>query len=136
MRRRDFINLLGGVAAGLPLTARAQQSGRMRRVGVLEGVAEDSVQAQPRRVGFQQGLERLGWVEGRNVRFDYRYGTPAGVFRDGTGLGFVFCPGGCAVESLCFFSFERCFRACLLGIGKGHYELLWWGAVGRNCALQ
>jgi putative ABC transport system substrate-binding protein len=74
MRRRDFITLLGGAAAW-PLAARAQQSGRMRHVGVLEGVAEDNVQAQPRRAAFQQGLERLGWVEGRNVRFDYRYGA-------------------------------------------------------------
>ena len=74
LRRRDFITLLGGAAAW-PFAAWAQQSGRMRRVGVLEGVAEDNVQAQPRRAAFQQELERLGWVEGRNARFDYRYGA-------------------------------------------------------------
>jgi putative ABC transport system substrate-binding protein len=74
MKRRDFIALLGGATAW-PLVARAQQSGRIRRVGVLEGAAEDNVEAQPRRAAFKQGLERLGWVEGRNVHFDYRYGA-------------------------------------------------------------
>jgi len=51
MNRRDFITLLGGAAAAWPLAARAQQSGRMSRVGVLEGLAEDNVLAQPRRAG-------------------------------------------------------------------------------------
>jgi putative ABC transport system substrate-binding protein len=75
MKRREFIIALGGAATAWPLAARAQQPERIRRVGVLEGVAEDNVQAQPRRAAFRQELERLGWVEGRNVRFDYRYGA-------------------------------------------------------------
>jgi putative ABC transport system substrate-binding protein len=76
IKRREFITLLGGAAAW-PLAARAQQDGRMRRVGVLEGVDDDNPMAQPRRTTFRQALERLGWVEGRNVRLDYRYGAGA-----------------------------------------------------------
>ena len=67
MRRRDFITLLGGAAAW-PVAARAQQGGRVRRIGVLEGGAEDDTDTKERLAAFQQGLERLGWSEGRNVR--------------------------------------------------------------------
>jgi len=75
-RRRDFITLLGGAAAAWPLAARAkQQDDRVRRIGVLEGAAEDSELGRSRRAAFRQGLERLGWSEGRNVRLDYRYGA-------------------------------------------------------------
>ncbi len=77
MRRREFITLLGGAAATSPilwpLAARAQQPTRMRRIGVLEGLAEDTEAAQARRPVFRQALERLGWSEGRNVRIDYRF---------------------------------------------------------------
>jgi putative ABC transport system substrate-binding protein len=71
--RRDFITLLGGAAAAWPLAARAQQASQIRRIGVLMNLAEDEAEA-PRRVGaFLQGLQELGWTDGRNVRIDYRW---------------------------------------------------------------
>ena len=73
MRRRDFITLLGGAAAAWPLAARAQQGGRIRRIGVLASLPEGDPEMQARLAGFRQGLERLGWSEGRNVRIDYRF---------------------------------------------------------------
>src|SRR5262249_34239686 len=70
MRRREFITLLGGAAAW-PLAARAQQAGQMRRVGVLIAASEDDPDMRARLAGFRQGLERLGWTDGRNLRVDY-----------------------------------------------------------------
>jgi putative ABC transport system substrate-binding protein len=75
MRRREFITLLGGAAAGWPLAARAQQGERMRRIGVLSNIAEDDPQMKARFGAFRQGLEKLGWSEGRNVRIDTRFGA-------------------------------------------------------------
>jgi putative tryptophan/tyrosine transport system substrate-binding protein len=72
MRRREFIALLGGAAAW-PLAARAQQGERMRRVGVLVASAENESDIQARLAGFQQGIEKLGWSEGRNLRIDIRF---------------------------------------------------------------
>ena len=72
MKRREFITLLGGAAAW-PFAAGAQQPDRVRRIGVLQGVAEDDPEMQARLAAFRQGLERLGWSEGRNVRIDYRF---------------------------------------------------------------
>ena len=73
MQRREFITLLGGTAAAWPLAARAQQPNRMRRIGVLVGWAENDPDIQVQLAVFRQGLERLGWTEGRNVRIDYRF---------------------------------------------------------------
>ena len=73
MRRREFITLLGGAAAAWPLAARAQQPERMRRIGVLMGPAEDDPDTTSAPRGFRQGLEKLGWSEGRNVRIDNRF---------------------------------------------------------------
>jgi putative tryptophan/tyrosine transport system substrate-binding protein len=73
MRRREFITLLGGVAAAWPLAARAQQGERVQRVGVLVGSAEDESDIQARLAGFRKGLEKLGWLEGRNVRIVTRF---------------------------------------------------------------
>ena len=78
LKRRDLITLLGGAAAMWPLSTRAQQVYRTRRIGVLMGQAENDPDAQARLAGFRQGLERLGWVEGRNVRLDTRF-APAGA---------------------------------------------------------
>ena len=75
MRRREFISLLGGAAAAWPpLAARAQHGERVRRVGVLMSVAADDPAAQVRLAAFLQGLQQLGWTEGRNVRIDIRWG--------------------------------------------------------------
>jgi putative ABC transport system substrate-binding protein len=72
--RRQFIAALGGASAW-PLAARAQQSERVRRIGVLDpGVADDPV-AQARHSAFLQGLQQLGWTEDRNVRIDTRWAT-------------------------------------------------------------
>src|SRR5262249_30771778 len=73
MRRRAFITLLGGAAAW-PLTARAQQSQRIRRVGVLMAVAESDADVRSGVAIFQQSLQELGWTDGRNLRIDYRWG--------------------------------------------------------------
>jgi ABC-type uncharacterized transport system substrate-binding protein len=75
MRRRQFITLLGG-AATWPLTARAQPRERMRRIGVLMSLAADDPEGQARLTAFVQGLQELGWTDGRNVQIDYRW--PAG----------------------------------------------------------
>jgi ABC-type uncharacterized transport system substrate-binding protein len=72
MRRREFITLVGG-AAVWPLVARAQQPERMRRVGVLMALASDDPEGQARLVAFVQGLQELGWTDGRNVRIDTRW---------------------------------------------------------------
>ena len=73
MRRRDVITLLGGAAAAWPLAARAQQSDRVRRIGVLIPVAADDAEAKARLAAFRQGLRQLGWVDGRNVQIDTRW---------------------------------------------------------------
>ncbi len=75
MRRRDFITVLGGTAATWPLAVRAQQSERERRVGVLMGLAADDAEAQDRIAAFVQGLQQLGWTDGRNLQIDYRRGA-------------------------------------------------------------
>src|SRR5215510_9075096 len=73
MRRREFIALLGSGVAGWSLAARAQQPGKVRRIGVLMNIAADDPQA-PARVGaFAQGLAELGWAIGRNVQIEYRW---------------------------------------------------------------
>ena len=72
MKRREFITLLGGAAAW-PLTARAQQSERMRRIVFLHGIAEHDPEAKARVEAFRQGLEALGWVENRNIQIAHRY---------------------------------------------------------------
>src|SRR2546422_11400184 len=77
MRRREFMMLLGGAAVPSPLAARAQQVEPMRRIGVLIGLPEGHSEAKARLAGFQRGLEKRGWFEGRNVRVDYRF-APAG----------------------------------------------------------
>jgi putative ABC transport system substrate-binding protein len=73
MTRREFISLLGGAAAAWPLAARAQQPGRMRRVGVLMAFDENDPEAKAYLSGFTQGLAELGWTDGRNLRMDVRW---------------------------------------------------------------
>ncbi len=70
MRRRDFIGLIGGMAAFLPPPARAQG---MRKLGVLMIVAEDDPDSKLRIAAFRQGLQELGWQDGQNIRIEYRW---------------------------------------------------------------
>jgi putative ABC transport system substrate-binding protein len=71
MKRREFITLIGG-AATWPLAARAQQSDRIRRIGVLMSGANNAL-GQARFKALQQGLEKLGWTDGRNVVIEVRW---------------------------------------------------------------
>jgi putative ABC transport system substrate-binding protein len=75
MQRRNFIRLLGGAAVAWPLAARAQQSDRVRRIGVLVAATADDGDYQARIAAFQQGLQQLGWSDGRNVQIDTRWAT-------------------------------------------------------------
>jgi putative tryptophan/tyrosine transport system substrate-binding protein len=76
MRRREFIALLGSSSAFVwPLAARAQQADQLRRVGVLSLFAETDVESQAEDSAFRKRLDELGWVNGRNVRVDYRWGA-------------------------------------------------------------
>ena len=72
MRRREFLGVLGG-ATMWPLAARAQQGERMRRIGVLMSLAAEDPEGQARLTAFVQGLQELGWTDGRNVRIDTRW---------------------------------------------------------------
>src|SRR5258708_1481244 len=78
MRRREFITLLGGAATVWPLAARAQQADQVRRIGVLVAYAEDDPEMKARLAALRQGLEKRGWLEGRNIRIDIRF-APAGA---------------------------------------------------------
>jgi ABC-type uncharacterized transport system substrate-binding protein len=73
VRRRDFITLLGGVAAALPLAARAQHGERVRHVGVLLGWSDSDPQFRSWFAVFVQELARLGWTNGINVRIEQRW---------------------------------------------------------------
>ena len=73
MRRREFTTLFGVAALAGPHAARAQQVDRLRRVGVLMSRAAGDPEEQARFAGFLQGLQKLGWTDGRNVRIDYRW---------------------------------------------------------------
>jgi putative ABC transport system substrate-binding protein len=74
VRRREFITLLGGAAAAWPLAARAEHRERMRRLGVLMGIADDA-EARGRLAVFREGLRERGWTEGGNIEFSYRWGA-------------------------------------------------------------
>ena len=75
MRRREFIGLAIGAAAAWPLAARAQQPSGMRRIGVLTAYSESDPEAQARVGAFREGLQKLGWTEGHNIRIDARWAT-------------------------------------------------------------
>jgi ABC-type uncharacterized transport system substrate-binding protein len=88
MRRREFITLLGGAAAEWPLTTHAQQSERMRRIGVLMHASPDEPESQARLAAFLQGLQESGWIVGRNLHIDYRWsvGDSARLYKDAVEL--------------------------------------------------
>ena len=73
MRRREFITLLGGAAVAWPYSARAQQTERMRRIGVLMSPRGDDLEAQTRASTLRKGLAELGWTEGHNINIDFRW---------------------------------------------------------------
>jgi len=75
MRRREFIKVLGGTAAGWPFAARAQQSARTRRIGMLMSTAQTDMQSMTGASTFVRGLEEQGWTVGSNVQIDYRWAS-------------------------------------------------------------
>ncbi|MGA7100023.1 MAG: ABC transporter substrate-binding protein [Pseudolabrys sp.] len=75
MRRREFITLIGGASATWPLAGRAQQPDRMRHIGVLMAHAESDPEFQTYVSAFREGLQKLGWTEGRNIQLDFRWGA-------------------------------------------------------------
>ena len=75
MQRRQFITFIGGAVAAWPLAARAQQSSKMKHLGVLMNETADNPEAQNRFAAFLQGLQEAGWAVGRNLRIDIRWGA-------------------------------------------------------------
>jgi putative tryptophan/tyrosine transport system substrate-binding protein len=75
MRRREFVGLCGALAATWPIALRAQQGERVRRIGVLMASTLDDPESQARIAAFQQSLQQLGWIDGRNVSIDTRWAT-------------------------------------------------------------
>src|SRR5262245_19085433 len=73
--RRELLAALGGAAAAWPLAARVQQGERMRRIGVLTPFASDDPAEQTYILAFAQALAQSGWIDGRNVRIDIRWGA-------------------------------------------------------------
>jgi len=75
MRRRELLILLGGAGATWPLVVRAQQTEKLRRIGVLMAHTENDPEFKDYLDAFRQGLRKLGWVEGRNIQIDTRWGA-------------------------------------------------------------
>jgi putative ABC transport system substrate-binding protein len=73
MKRREFITLVGGAVTTWPLAVRAQQPARMRRIGILMAYAESDTVYQGYVIAFQEELQKLGWEQGRNIRFNYAW---------------------------------------------------------------
>ena len=73
MERRQFITLLGGAAAAWPMAARAQQDGRVRRIGWLNSGTENEAGSRTSRAAFLDALAKSGWIDGRNLRIDLRF---------------------------------------------------------------
>src|SRR5262245_48434404 len=88
MRRREFISLVGGVAVGYPLAARAQQGERVRRLGVLMPFTLNDPEAQARNALFEKSLRELGWMVGRDLQIHYHWpgGEAATIRRDAAEL--------------------------------------------------
>ena len=107
MRRREFIALFGGAALAAPRAAWAQPSERMRRIAWLDLVPESDPGAQARVTIVRQGLEKLGWIVGRNLQIDYRWGafdveraSRAGAELLGMKPDVILCGGSPAVQAL------------------------------------
>src|SRR5262245_43697908 len=121
IHRRSFLTLLGGAsAAALPLAARAQQRERMRRVGGLSPAAEGLPNTQAFVAVVREELQKLGWVEGRNIRIDYRFaaGSPdiirsAAAELVGLGPDVLIAQGAAAVAAL-----QQATRTIAIGFGN------------------
>jgi putative tryptophan/tyrosine transport system substrate-binding protein len=107
MQRREFITLLGSAAAAWPLGARAEQAGGMRRIGVIESASTDNSDAVARHTAFLQGLQQLGWTDGRNVHIDTRWagGNAADISKSVAALvalapDVIMCAGSAAMVPL------------------------------------
>jgi putative tryptophan/tyrosine transport system substrate-binding protein len=74
MRRREFIKVIAGSAVSWPLTTRTQASDKPRRIGVLVGGGESDPEFRAAAAAFTRRLQQLGWTEGRNIQFEYRWG--------------------------------------------------------------
>jgi len=105
--RRQFITALGGAAAAWPLAARGQQGERMRRIGVLMPLAADNLVGQADYAAFLQGLQQLGWTDGRNVHIDTRWtaGNAANIRKYAAelvalGPDVIMTPGGATMGPL------------------------------------
>jgi putative ABC transport system substrate-binding protein len=79
MRRREFMTLLSGAAAAWPIAGYAEQSDQMRRIGWLLAFTEGDLEGNADLAAFREGLQTFGWIEGRNIRIEYRWtaGDPA-----------------------------------------------------------
>src|SRR3974390_3402835 len=77
MRRREFITLIGGATAAWSLTAHAQQTEQMRRIGVLMGLEPDAAGAQTEAAALKRGLQERGWIEGRNLELKFGWSGAA-----------------------------------------------------------
>jgi len=73
MRRGEFITLLSGTTVWGPIAVFAQQRGQIARIGLLMSTGPDDAEGQARITAFRQGLQKLGWTEGQNVRLDIRW---------------------------------------------------------------
>ncbi len=107
MRRRDFIKIIGSVAAASPLAARAQQGARVRLVAMLEGIAADTPAANARYPALLEGLQQLGWTLGHDLRIEVRWaGGDEAVLRKHAAELVALAPdvlvagGGAAAEAL------------------------------------
>jgi putative ABC transport system substrate-binding protein len=74
--RREFIVTLGNAVVALPIAARGQQADRVQRIEALMGYAESDAEAQTNVAAFREGLQKLGWIEGRNIRIETRWAPP------------------------------------------------------------
>lgn len=81
MRRREFLGVLGGAALAGPRAVRAQQSEKVRSIGLLAAATPDDPEYQARLLAFREALEQLGWVDGRNVRIEVRWATDTAEIR-------------------------------------------------------
>src|SRR5262249_27118221 len=73
MRRREFIGFVGSSVAASALAARAQQPERIRKIGVLINLSSEDPEAQARVMAYAQALQKLGWIEGGNMRTEIRW---------------------------------------------------------------